>query len=142
MNPAAGPARKSKKNSQIKEIWRRFRKSKTAMIGLTLAVSILLIAVLADVITPYANATKQVGKDRLQAPNAEHWFGTDQLGRDLFARVVHGSRYSLMIGISTSLISLVIGGLLGAACGFYGGTLDNIIMRLTDVIMSVPPVLL
>lgn len=142
MNPAAVPARKSKKNSQIKEIWRRFRKSKTAMIGLTLAVSILLIAVLADVITPYANATKQVGKDRLQAPNAEHWFGTDQLGRDLFARVVHGSRYSLMIGISTSLISLVIGGLLGAACGFYGGALDNIIMRLTDVIMSVPPVLL
>jgi len=136
------PKRKSKKNSQFKEIWRRFRKSKTAMIGLALLVFILLVAVFADLITPYQNAITMVGKDRLQAPNAQHWFGTDQLGRDLFARVVHGSRYSLLIGISTSVISLVIGGLIGAACGYYGGLLDNIVMRLMDVVMSVPPVLL
>lgn len=134
--------RKSKKNSQFKEIWRRFRKSKTAMLGLFLMVVIILVAILADVITPYGNAIAQAGKERLQAPNAAHWFGTDQMGRDLFARVVHGSRYSLLIGISTSVISLIIGGLLGAACGYYGGTLDNIIMRIMDVFMSIPPVLL
>ena len=79
---------------------------------------------------------------RLQGPSAEHWFGTDNLGRDVFARVVHGSRYSLWIGVSTSVLSLIIGGLLGAAAGYYGKTVDNIIMRVTDVVMTVPPILL
>jgi peptide/nickel transport system permease protein len=133
---------KSKKNNQLKEIWRRFRKNKAAMLGLFLMTLIILLAAFADIISPYQNAIHMVGKDRLQVPNSAHWFGTDQMGRDLFARVVHGSRYSLLIGISTSILSLLIGGLLGAACGYYGGTLDNIIMRFTDVLMSVPPVLL
>ena len=135
-------AKKSKKNSQIKEIWRRYKKNKTAMIGLVLLLLILLTAIFADLITPYENAVAQVGKERLQAPNSVHWFGTDQLGRDLFARVVHGSRYSLLIGISTSIFSLIIGGFLGAACGYYGGKLDDLVMRLMDIVMSVPPVLL
>ena len=133
---------KAKKNSQVKEIWRRYKKNKTAMIGLVLLVLILLTAIFADLITPFANAVAQAGKERLQSPNSVHWFGTDQLGRDLFARVVHGSRYSLLIGISTSLFSLIIGGFLGAACGYYGGKLDDLVMRLMDVVMSVPPVLL
>lgn len=133
---------KSKKNSQVKEIWRRFRKSKTAMLGLILLILVVLMAVCADLIVPYEEAITQAPADRLQGPSAEHWFGTDNLGRDVFARVVHGSRYSLLIGISTSILSLVIGGLLGAVAGFYGGKVDNIIMRLTDVVMTVPPILL
>lgn len=137
------PRRKElKKNDQFKEVWRRFRKSKTAMLGLFLMIMIFLVAILADVIIPYGKAISQIGKERLQAPSAQHWFGTDQMGRDLFARVVHGSRYSLLIGISTSIISLIIGGFLGAACGYFGGKLDNIIMRIMDVFMSIPPVLL
>ncbi|MBI9048754.1 MAG: ABC transporter permease [Anaerolineaceae bacterium] len=131
-----------KKNSQLKEVWRRFRKSKTATIGLVLLVFIVFVAIFADVITPYENAIAQIGKERLQSPDLTHWFGTDQLGRDLYARVVHGSRYSLLIGVSTSLISLLIGGFLGATCGYYGGKLDNIVMRFMDVVMSIPPVLL
>ena len=132
---------KSKKNNQMKEIWRRFRKSKTAMLGLILLALVILIAIFADLIVPYSEAVTQSSM-RLQGPSAEHWFGTDNLGRDVFARVVHGSRYSLWIGVSTSVLSLIIGGLLGAAAGYYGKAIDNVIMRLTDVVMTVPPILL
>ena len=133
--------RKSKKTNQMKEIWRRFRKSKTAMLGLCLLIFVLSIAIFADVITPYENAISQ-SADRLDSPSAAHIFGTDELGRDLFARIVHGSRYSLLIGVSTSVLALVIGGLLGAIAAYYGGWVDNIIMRLTDVVMTVPTILL
>jgi peptide/nickel transport system permease protein len=102
----------------------------------------LFTALFADLIVPYGTGIIQNGADRFMAPGAAHWLGTDELGRDLFARVVHGSRYSLLIGISTSLLALVTGGLTGAACGYYGGALDNIVMRFIDMIMSVPPVLL
>ena len=139
---ANNKSKKTKKNSQIKEIWRRYKKNKIAMIGLVLLLFILLVAAFADIITPFENAIAQAGKERLQAPSSVHWFGTDQLGRDLFARVVHGSRYSLLIGLSTSFFSLIIGGFLGAACGYYGGKLDDLVMRLMDIVMSVPPVLL
>lgn len=135
-------ANKSKKNSQVREIWRRFKKSKTAMLGLVLLILILLIAIFADVIVPYDQAVTQNPADRLQWPSAEHWFGTDEVGRDVFARIIHGSRYSLLIGISTSIFALLIGGLLGALAGYYGKTVDNVIMRLTDVVMTVPPILL
>lgn len=133
--------RKSKKTNQMKEIWRRFRKSKTAMLGLCLLIFVLCIAIFADVITPYENAISQ-SANRLDGSSAAHIFGTDELGRDLFARIVHGSRYSLLIGVSTSVLALVIGGLLGAIAAYYGGWVDNIIMRLTDVVMTVPPILL
>jgi peptide/nickel transport system permease protein len=131
-----------KKNSQWKEIWRRFKKSRTALFGLALLIFIVSMALFADIIVPYGNAIAQSGKERLQTPSINHWFGTDHLGRDLFARIVHGSRYSLLIGFSTSFISLAIGGMIGAFSGYYGGRFDNIVMRLMDVLMSVPPVLL
>lgn len=133
---------KKKKNSQAKEIWRRYRKSKTAMLGLILLVIIVMIAIFADVICPYDSAITQNIPDRFLSPCAEHLFGTDEMGRDVFARVVHGSRYSLFIGVVTSVLSLIIGGLLGAIAAYYGKAVDNIIMRLTDVVMTVPPILL
>ncbi len=136
------PVKKYKKESQWKEVWRRFLKNRTAVLGLVLLVFILLVALFADLIVPYQKGIEQVGGARFTSPNAGHWFGTDNLGRDMFARIVHGSRYSLLIGISTSVFSLLIGGLIGAVCGYYGGRLDNIVMRLMDVVMSVPPVLL
>ena len=134
--------KKSKKNSQAKEIWRRFRKNKTAMLGLFLMIFVVGIAIFADVIVPYETAIEQNIVDRLQGPSAAHWFGTDETGRDLFARIVHGSRYSLAIGIVTTIISMIIGGLLGAVAAYYGGWVDNLIMRITDVVMTVPPILL
>ncbi|MBR0136036.1 MAG: ABC transporter permease [Clostridia bacterium] len=134
--------KKSKKNSQIKEVWRRFKKSRTAMLGLVLLSLVILIAIFANVIVPYDRAIEQNSAERLLSPSWKHLFGTDELGRDLFARVIHGSRYSLLVGISTSVFSLIIGGLLGAIAAYYGGVVDNVIMRITDVIMTVPPILL
>ena len=142
MSGATATLNKSKRNSQIKEIWRRYKKSKIAMLGLVLLIFVLAIEIFADIIVPYEEAITQDPANRLQGPSGEHWFGTDELGRDVFARVVHGSRYSLWIGVSTSIFSLIIGGLLGAVAGYYGKTIDNVIMRLTDVVMTVPPILL
>lgn len=133
---------KKKRNSQLPEIWRRYKKNKAAMVGLVILAFILFIAIFADLIVPYEKCIEQVGADRLQGPSAQHWFGTDDLGRDLFARVIHGSRYSLAIGVSTSLMALVAGAILGASAGYFGGMVDNIICRITDVFMCVPPILL
>lgn len=132
----------TKRNSQLPEIWRRYKKNKAAMVGLVILIFIILIAVFADVIVPYEKCIEQVGSERLQGPSAAHWFGTDDLGRDLFARVIHGSRYSLLIGVSASLMALAAGAILGASAGYFGGMVDNIICRITDVFMCVPPILL
>ena len=133
---------KEKKLSRSAEIWRRYRKSPTAMIGLVIIGVILLAAIFADLIVPYEYGTKQVISDRLQGPSLKHPFGTDDLGRDLFARVIHGSRSSLALGIATTAIATVIGGFLGGVCAYYGNRVDNIIMRLLDVITSIPTTLL
>lgn len=133
---------KYKKQSQWREVARRFKKNRTAMLGLVLLCIILLVAVFADLIVPYSQGTAQNGAHRFSSPSSEHLFGTDELGRDMFARIVHGSRYSLMIGIVTSFLALVIGGMIGASCGYFGGLLDSAVMRFMDMIMSIPPVLL
>ena len=133
---------KRRKSHPYREIWRQYKKNKAAMIGLVIRVVILLIALGADLIVPYEKVISQSGAQRLQPPSAAHWFGTDEYGRDLFARVVHGSRYSLFIGVATSLIALVIGAILGASAGYFGGMVDSIISRITDVFLCVPPILL
>lgn len=133
--------KKDKKSSLTREIWFRFRKNKVALIGLIILTLIVLMAIFADLIVPAEVATTQ-STDRLQGPSAEHWFGTDEFGRDLFARVVHGSRYSLFIGVATSLIALVVGAILGASAGYFGGIVDNVICRIVDVFICVPPVLM
>lgn len=133
---------KSRKKAQLAEFWRRYKKNKTAVIGLVILIFIIAVAVFADLIVPYQKCVEQVGADRLQWPSASHLFGTDELGRDLFARVVHGSRYSLSIGLLTSLMALVAGAVLGASAGYFGGMVDNIICRIIDVFMCVPPILL
>ena len=131
-----------KKHAQLSEFWRRFRKNKAAVLGLVLLVLIIGMAVFADLIVPYSKCIEQVGADRLQGPSLKHFFGTDELGRDLFARIVHGSRYSLLIGLATSLMALVVGAILGASAGYFGGVVDNVISRIMDVFRCVPPILL
>ncbi len=132
----------SRTREQLAEFWRRFRKNKSAVAGLAILVILVGIALFADLIVPYAKCVEQVGADRLQGPSAAHFFGTDEFGRDLFARVVHGSRYSLSIGVATSLMALAAGAVLGASAGYFGGMVDNVICRIIDVFMCVPPILL
>lgn len=142
INTAATRLNGDRKESQLKEIWRRMRKNKAAMVGLVIFLFFVAVALLADVIVPYDMAISQNGAERLLPPSAEHWFGTDTYGRDVFARVIHGSRVSLSIGVVTSLITLVVGGMLGAMAGYYGGAVDNIIMRIMDTFMCIPFMLL
>ena len=129
------------KRSRSREIWTLFKRNKPAMVGLILFALIVLVAVFADVIVDNKLCYEFSGMP-LEAPSAQHPFGTDNLGRDLFARIIHGSRYSLVIGISATVLSLAIGAFIGAACGYFGGWLDNVIMRIFDVIASIPGMLL
>lgn len=129
------------KRSRGHEIWSLFKRNKPDMVGLVLFIFIVLVAVFADVIVDNRMCYEFTGAP-LEAPSAQHPFGTDNLGRDLFARIVHGSRYSLVIGISATVLSLAIGAFIGAACGYFGGWLDNVVMRLFDIIASIPGMLL
>ena len=128
--------------SFMKEFWRRYKKNKVAVIGLVILLLLLGITIFADLIVPYEKCIEQTGADRLQGPSIAHFFGTDEFGRDLFARVIHGARYSLFIGVSTSLMALVAGAILGGCAGYFGGMIDNVICRIVDVFMCVPPILL
>jgi len=132
----------SRSEGKLSEVWRRMKKNRAAMVGLAVLSVIILTAVFADFIVPYSKTIAQNTSLRLQAPGPGHWFGTDTYGRDMFARVVHGSRVSLLIGISVTFFAVAVGGMLGAAAGFYGGRVDNIIMRVMDTLMCIPPVLL
>ncbi len=126
----------------LREFWRRYKKNKAAMIGFVIFVVFALCAIFADVIVPYEKCLEQVGAERLQGPSLKHLMGTDNLGRDVFARVIHGSRISLSIGLLTSLLSVLLGGLFGATAGYYGGKIDNVIMRIMDVFAAIPATLL
>ncbi|HWR62450.1 MAG TPA: ABC transporter permease [Clostridia bacterium] len=130
-----------KKQSQAKEIWRRFKKSKGAVIGLVMLTIILLVLIFADFIVPYDMVSKQELVNKLKAPSAGHLFGTDSYGRDVFARVVHGGRTSLLIAVLATISSCLFGSALGAIAGYFGGKVDNLIMRTLDIFMSVPDIL-
>ena len=132
-----------KKRGQLKLIWLRFRKNKRAMFGLYLmALIVLTILSTAVLIDYHQNVIKQNMSIKLAAPSAEHWFGTDQYGRDLFARIVFGGAVSLSIGFSTVMFSLVLGTVVGAIAGYFGGWIDNLLMRITDIFLSIPSLIL
>lgn len=133
--------KKKRRGERAGETWKLFKKNKAAMVGLCVLFIFVFFAVFADVIIPYSKAITQNSADRLMAPCASHWFGTDEFGRDMFARVVHGSRRSLSLGVGTTLISLLIGGFIGACCGLYGSKFDSVVMRLCDVLNCVPGLL-
>ncbi len=137
-----GGTNKLKKQNRAKEVWRRLRKSKTAMVGLTIVFVLVFCALFADFISPYGKAIKQHIDTRLATPSPEHIFGTDAFGRDVFTRVLHGTRASLALGLVTSLLALSAGALLGAVAGYFGGRVDGIIMRFMDILTSVPSLLL
>lgn len=133
----------NKKRSQWVEVWRRLKKNKMAVLGLVILVILFLAALFADQIANYDTVViKQNLADRLQPPSGKHWLGTDEFGRDIFARIVHGARVSLRVGIIAVSISIICGGILGAIAGYYGGLLDNVIMRAMDIFLAVPSILL
>lgn len=123
------------------EIIRLYRKNTAAMIGLAILIVFVLAAIFADLIVEYDKGIVMNAADRLMAPCKAHIFGTDKYGRDIFSRIIHGSRRSLSLGIGTTLLSVTIGGIIGACCGYVGGKLDSVVMRLCDVFTSVPALL-
>lgn len=129
--------------SQMAEVWHQFRRNKGAMVGSAVVLLIVFIALFADVFLDYD--TQVVGQnlaDRLQWPSANHWFGTDELGRDIFFRVLYGTRFSCSVGLVAVTIGLLLGVTLGAIAGFYGGWIEELIMRSTDILSAVPNMLL
>jgi len=134
---------RKKKESQARQIWRRFRKNKVAMAALAILLLIILAACTADLFWDYQKDACDIHvTSRLMRPSAEHWLGTDELGRDMLCRIVYGARASLIVGIAATTFALLVGGTLGSICGYYGGRLDNIIMRCTDVLLAIPGLLL
>ena len=125
------------------ETWRRLLKNKGAVIGLVFLALLVVAAIASGFIYDYDTDIIEINMSQaLQHPSAEHWFGTDSLGRDIFARVLYGARYSLIIGVGSVAIGLLVGVTLGSIAGFYGGVVDQIIMRFVDVFYSIPNIMI
>lgn len=129
------------KGSQSKDVMRRFFRNKPAVAG-TVILLLLLLAFLISWIMIPEDVCYAVKAVPFQKPSAEHWFGTDHIGRDVFARVMYGARVSMTIGIVSTVISAAIGAFIGAACGYFGGRFDNIVMRFFDILACIPGMLL
>ena len=124
-----------------KRTFRRIRRKPLLVVGTVIVLCILILAAFPNQIAPY-NPVKSNLSHRLEAPSAEHWFGTDTLGRDILSRVIHGSRISVMTGFFVVFFAASVGSLLGAVAGFFGGAIDQIIMRAVDVLIAFPYLIL
>lgn len=139
---AQAPAKvKAKKNSEFVRVMKQMSKNKLAMIGLAIFIVEIVLAILAPYISPYSY-TKMDMTACFATPSATHFFGCDDMGRDIFSRVLYGARYSISIGILAVGFAVVIGCVIGAIAGYFGGQVDNIIMRLLDVIQAIPGMLM
>ncbi len=132
---------RGQKESRLAEIWRRLLKNKAAVCGMCIIVLLVVVAIFAPVIAPY-EPNKIDMTARLSGPTANHLLGTDNFGRDVFSRIVYGARISLYVGFVAVGIGALFGGALGAIGSFYGGRLDNIIMRCMDILLAIPSVIL
>lgn len=121
--------------------FRRFMKNRAAVISLGFLILITLAGIFAEQIAPYSYREQNIDRV-LQGPSAQHWFGTDGLGRDLFSRIIYGARMSMAVGIFTALISVLIGGIYGAISGWVGGWSDTIMMRTIDILDAIPSLVL
>ncbi|MDY5730627.1 MAG: ABC transporter permease [Eubacteriales bacterium] len=133
---------KKKSRGMFAEVWRRLIKNKGAVLGMLFLVVLVVAAIASPYIFDYdKDVIGQNIAEKLQAPSATHWFGTDEYGRDLFARVVYGARYSLIIGVGSVLLGLFVGTILGSLAGFKGGAVDSVIMRGVDIFYSIPNIM-
>lgn len=130
-----------RKKSQWADVWRRLKANKMAMLGLFILIVLVVTAIFASKIAPYGYDDQDLA-NALLPPNSKYIFGTDNFGRDIFSRIVYGTRISLLIGFIAVGISVIIGGSLGAISGYYSGKLDNFIMRIMDILLAVPSILL
>lgn len=128
-------------SSSFREGWRSFKKNKLALVGGTIVLFFILLAIFAPVIAP-EGINEQKLQERLQAPSSEHWFGTDDFGRDVFSRVLHGAKTSLWVGFFSVMGSIIIGSFLGIIAGYYGRIADAIISRIFDILLAFPSILL
>jgi ABC-type dipeptide/oligopeptide/nickel transport system permease subunit len=149
--PARGPAKKplsgeeawiaeSETRTLWQDAWRRLRKNKIAMASSLFIIFMLLVAIMARLIAPYPY-DQMIMSDAFQTPTAKHLLGTDDLGRDVLSRIIYGAQTSLSVGLGVTLIVLVIGVTMGLLSGFFGGWVDMVIMRLTDIVFAFPGLL-
>ena len=124
----------------FQDAWSRFRKNQRAMLSLVFLTVMVLLAVFVPLLSPYAYDEMDFAQINA-LPNAAHWLGTDKFGRDILVRIMYGARISLSIGVAAALLNLVIGVAYGAICGYAGGKTDMVLMRLVDIIYSVPTLL-
>lgn len=138
---ASNGTSREKRRSPWWEVWRRLRRNKAALVGMSVVVLLVVVAILAPVLAPYdPNQTNMT--QRLKGPSSAHPLGTDNFGRDMLSRIIYGSRISLYVGFVAVGIGAVFGGILGAIGGYYGGRLDNFIMRCMDVLLAIPQIIL
>lgn len=126
---------------RLKTFFKYYRRNKVAVVALVLLILIIFAAIFADLLSPY-DYTEQFPKDNFLRPSRGHLMGTDNFGRDIFSRVLHGAQVSLKIGFTSVIISTVIGVIIGALAGYYEGIFDAIIMRVMDTILSIPQLVL
>lgn len=138
----AAANKKRKGRTMLQETWHRLIENKGAVIGITFLTILVLAAVFSPFIFDYEkDVIGQNISERLMHPNAKHWFGTDEVGRDLFARVIYGARYSLVIGVGSVFLGLCVGLVTGSLAGFYGGIVDSLLMRAIDIFYSIPNIM-
>jgi peptide/nickel transport system permease protein len=131
---------RAKTKSLLAITWQQLCRSKTGMVGLTIVLLLLVVAALADVVAPYDPTAPS--RDSIGFPSWDHPLGTDLLGRDVLSRIIYGSRVSVYVGVVSILLAIFVGIPLGTVAGFYGGWLDNLIMRIMDIMMAFPLILL
>jgi oligopeptide transport system permease protein len=120
------------------DAWRRLKRNKAALCAIVLLSTIAVLVLIGPLVSPYAFDFIDFDAEWGVAPNAAHWFGTDNLGRDLFTRTLVGGRVSLMVGVVATLVSLLVGVTYGAVAGYYGGKVDEIMMRIVDILYALP----
>lgn len=123
-----------------KDAWKRLKSNKVAIASLVVVILCILAAIIVPFVSPYTYDGNDLAHTNVN-PGGGHIFGTDALGRDLFVRVMYGARYSLLIGVAAAIINLVIGVLYGGVAGFLGGKVDNIMMRIVDILYSIPTII-
>jgi peptide/nickel transport system permease protein len=140
-NSTAVSAPTLRQRNKFLDFWRRLSARKTSVFGLFLVLFLVIVVIFADQLSPYDYRAQDMS-NALAFPSAAHLFGTDDYGRDIFSRVLHGGRISLLVSITASLLAMLIGGTIGAIAGFYSGKVDTILMRIMDIFMSIPTLLM
>lgn len=133
--------KKIKKESQFMSVVKRLMQNPSAVAGMVIFIVLALLAIFSPILTPYHYAEMNMS-ETFQGPSLRHLFGTDELGRDIFTRIIYGGRYSLSMGFIATLTAAFFGVIIGSFCGYYGGRFDNLVMRFLDIFQAIPGMLL